>query len=254
MFACIAENQDIGNAIVGSETNGHGVRRAEDQTAEQVPVAGAAANATRNTVRRVEFLDEEYEVFDLTQFGAYGSDDAWFQHGNLFMVSEQEHPKQLHQPCMCFDMTYSDSDLYWTEPDSHSPCSHILDGGMDDLSDSVSDYSEDFPCIRAVKKVNTAMPTLANVILDSGADASILPVHMAQVGMPARSSAANQRFHNAQGHDEGARPACGLGFWKHYHQRGISGGPGFSPIAFSWETVETWLEHRQCEWTDELVE
>ena len=182
------------------ETNGHGVRRAEDQTAEQVPAAGAAANTTGNTVRRVEFLDEEYEVFDLTQFGAYGSDDAWFQHGNLFMVMEQEQQKQTHQICMCFDMTYSDSDLHWTEPDSHLPCSHILDGFMDDLSDSVSEHSEEFPCIRAVKKVNTAMPTLANVILDSGADASILPVHMAQVGMPARNSATNQRFHDAQGH------------------------------------------------------
>ena len=49
--------------------------------------------------------------------------------------------------------------------------------------------SKIFPCIRAVKKVTAGMPTLANVILDSGADASVLRVHMAQVGMPARSSA-----------------------------------------------------------------
>ena len=80
------------------ENNSQGVRRAEDQTAEQVPASGAAANAAGNTVRRVEFLDEECDVFDLTQFGACGSDDAWFQHGNLFMVSEQEQHEQFHQP------------------------------------------------------------------------------------------------------------------------------------------------------------
>ena len=109
----------------------------------------------------------------------------------------------------CFDMTYSDGDSQWECAEgiqsgfadvSVSECAAYMSDGTEMCGTSMCSFhgfSDENGIVRAVHGDSTADPI--DVILDSGADVSVLPEEMSCVG--SRAPARPEKFKDAQGND-----------------------------------------------------
>ena len=161
------------------------------------PSSAAAYNMQQQQQRQIRLLpfaeerDEDFHAFhdepyfaDLTNLSASSS-------GNIFMMSSAESdfatvsheiasPRLVYKSaCPTFDMTYSDSDMDWMFADEceftqADPQTHV----------------------RALTDPGQAI----SIILDSGADGSVLPLSYANIGRSDKSSAVGQpQYVDAQG-------------------------------------------------------
>ncbi|CAE7775394.1 unnamed protein product, partial [Symbiodinium sp. CCMP2592] len=162
-------------------------------SASQHPQQSVAGSAT--TVRRVDA--SEPLIFDFSDVQSPASVDiraivAEFEGPEFGSDAENFH---FHAPCQFFDMTYSDADADWLvlpgEPSPVEP--ELLRDGVEpilgDVAASVLETNlrevEVSPAVSvSVRAVNGARPEVdLEVILDSGADLSCLPIALGSTGV-----------------------------------------------------------------------
>ena len=182
-----------------------GASRVNQVSDETQSVAGSAAPSTAPTslpssasaVRLfsamaspvIEELCSEDSDFELRDLTAYDTG------GNINMVSHAEVSFDDNL-CMAdtaymerfvhFDISYSDDDDSWTVCNSPS---------FDLLSSDVC-ISDEVDCIRAI---GSTSPTPVEVVLDSGADGSVLPLEYAHIGLHDESFHKDSAYVDAQG-------------------------------------------------------
>ena len=144
------------------------VRVVEEVTSETATTTASSGNVS--SVRMVSATGGAFDscyVEDLTVFSSGAS------------CSSVQHVQMISETCVHFDMSCTDSDSDWIFSPDASPCA----------PDSVSD-SSDSSCshrsfhVRAVSDTQSSYMTAhcCDVILDSGADTSALPLSFAGVG------------------------------------------------------------------------
>ena len=139
----------------------------------------------------IEDLDEDVEVRDLTMYDSAGSCNMVSQSsGNMPLDSGLDNcasdGEQYMLCCEQFDMTCTDDDGQWT----------------------CCDDAENFPCepntnletvdANSIRTVGYSDPCSVEVVLDSGADGSVLPLEFGCVGYPDKSFDGS-KFIDAQG-------------------------------------------------------
>ena len=112
---------------------------------------------------------DEYEVFDLTVYDTFeGSCNVVSQAMTATNVEDAPQSSTQYMSCRIFDMTYSDNDLEWTYA-GLEPCFSVC-------TDSSQESHEH------VRAIWSSPGTLVEIVLDSGADGSVLPSSFAHVG------------------------------------------------------------------------
>ena len=128
----------------------------------------AASNGGgKPAVRMVSFADECDQVFDLTAYDSHGGSvrmlrDDSIPHADTSTFECKMNSCCLHHAC-CenFDISTTDNDDDWTEaPWRHDSCTHHI------------------------RMVSDDQQGLEDIVLDSGADVSALPLSFADVGVP----------------------------------------------------------------------
>ena len=149
------------------------VRQVEESDPKDTAHSSGTAAASSTAIRAVQMLEPStspaphVHFEDLTVFSKSSSSSSPF---NLCVVSEVCSVCAF--PCVKFDMTCTDGDSQWTVcPELKSCC-------CSDVSDAAS-----FQHVRVVideLSDDSFMP--CDVILDSGADISVLPLHYSGIG------------------------------------------------------------------------
>ena len=149
------------------------VRVVEEVTSETATTAASSGNVS--SVRMVSTAGGAFDscyVEDLTVFSSGAS------------CSSVQHVQMISEACVHFDMSRTDSDSDWIFSPDASPCA----------LNSVSDFS-DSSCshrsfhVRAVSDTQSSYMTAhcCDVILDSGADTSALPLSFAELETSAKT-------------------------------------------------------------------
>ena len=177
-----AVSADDGASVSGSTT---GSSTSSVPTSASTAGIGGHANSVRlfSSTVTIEELPEsgsDSDIIDLTAYDHVG--------GSCMMVSLKEHfpacESYMRCGCPVFDMSYSDFDDSWTfSEDIDFACTSAVD-------------TCDRDHIRAVH--HSGGEALTEIVLDSGADGSVLPASFLSAGRPAENSDVSQ-YVDAQG-------------------------------------------------------
>ena len=182
-----------------------GASRVNQVSDETQSVAGSAAPSTASTslpssasaVRLFSAMaspvieelcseDSDFELRDLTVYDTGGNINMVSHAGvsfddNLCMADRAYMERFVH-----FDISYSDDDDSWTV--CNSPSFDLLSSDVC-ISDEV-DY---------IRAIGSTSPTPVEVVLDSGADGSVLPLEYAHIGLHDETFHKDSAYVDAQG-------------------------------------------------------